>query len=66
MMGLQLVLCTCNLFTLTVKISLVAGLARESANRHDNNAALTTLAESGNIVWRSRNETNWRSTNFDG
>ena len=36
-------LCTCDLFGLTVKISLVPGLACESANRHDNNAALTTL-----------------------
>ena len=44
MMSFQLVLCTSNLFGLTVKISLVPGLARESANRHDNNAALTTLA----------------------
>ena len=46
MMGLQLILCTCNLFTLTVKkISLVLGLAHESANRHDNNVALTTLVQ---------------------
>ena len=42
---MMVVICTCNLFTLTVKISLVPGLARESANRHDNNVALTTLAQ---------------------
>ena len=66
MMSLQLVLCTCDLFTLIVKISLVPGLAPESANGHDSNAALTTLVHKRqNIGWRSRNETNWRSTNFD-
>ena len=38
-------LCTYDLFGSMVKISLVPSpcLARESANRHDNNAALTTL-----------------------
>ena len=46
MMGFQVVLCTCDLFGSMVKISLVPSpcLACESANRHDNNAALTTLA----------------------
>ena len=44
MMGFQVVLCTYDLFGSMVKISLVPGLPRESANRHDNNAALTTLA----------------------
>ena len=43
MTGLQLVLCTCDLFTLTV--NLAPGLAHESANRHDNNVALSTLAQ---------------------
>ena len=37
MTGLQLVLCTCNLFTLMVIINLAPGLAHESPNRHDNN-----------------------------